>query len=50
MLEAQQLWAAVLAYVLAGSGAIFGVVLRRNWPRLIRPITAPGYHLILHFR
>jgi cytochrome c-type biogenesis protein CcsB len=42
MLEAQQLWAAVLAYVLAGSGAIFGVVLRRNWQRLILGLMVLG--------
>jgi hypothetical protein len=46
MLEVQLLWAAVLAYVLAGSGAIFGVVLRREWPRLILGLMVLG--LICH--
>lgn len=45
-LEVQQLWAAVLAYVLAGSGAIFGVVLKKNWGRLILGLMVLG--LVCH--
>ncbi len=41
-LEVQLLWAAVVAYVLAGSGAIGGVVLRKNWGRLILALMVLG--------
>ena len=42
MLEAQLLWSALLSYVLAGSGAIFGVVLSKNWGRIILTLMVLG--------
>lgn len=41
-LELQQLWAALVAYVMAGSGAIFGVVLRKDWGRWILGLIVVG--------